>query len=287
MNSKFGRNYSLAVEATDGDTILIEPPFTIEFDITRSYYSSAYFSTIRIYNLSEKNRSKIRKDSYAWDIHRTVELRAGYGEKNLPLVLLGDITSAWSVREGTNFITTIESNDAGFSYTNGISNLTVPQGAQQVTVLTSLIGDLAKFGVTLGTVGSFPGTLKRGNSYNGNTTAILRELTGGNFFIDNGKANCLGNDECLPGEVRVITSDSGLLNTPLRENDVIHLEMLFEPRIVVGQLIKLDSSTAANFNGFYKVCDIKHRGMISESVCGDAVTTLGLIAGEALNVVTV
>lgn len=280
---KFGRNYSLSVETQNGETLTIELPFTIEFDITRNTLTSANVAQVRIFNLSQKNRNQIRKDVSDYGDLRLLQLKAGYGA-NLPIVFSGNITQAWSVREGSNFITQIECFDGGFAFANAQIDLPVPSGTAKQTVIETLASNLP--GVTVGVIGSFPGDLGRAQALSGNTLQLLAEQTGGAVFIDNGKVNCLKNSECLEGEIAIIDSNSGLLGTPVREQTIIHFEMLFEPRLQVGQLVQLQSITGANFNGFYKVISVKHRALISGAVAGDAITTVGMFYGtEELSVV--
>ena len=281
---KFGRAYTLQVGTANGQTITIQLPFTVEFDITRNTLTSANVCSIRIYNLSANHRNQIRFNIMDTGDYRPVTLQAGYGQ-NLATIFNGSITQAWSVREGTNFITTIESFDGGYAFNNGLTNTTFPSGTSQTTIIKTLAGSLPN--VAVGSVGNYPGSIGRGNAVSGNTMDILRDLTGGGVFIDNGKVNCLGDSECLPANgIAVIDSSSGLLGTPIREQTILNFDMLFEPRLVVGQQIQLNSSTGANFNGFYKVISVKHRGMISGAVCGDAITTVGLFYGtQALSTV--
>lgn len=276
-DTKFGRNYYLSVEGVDRETIIIQPPFTIEFDITRNILSSQNTSSIRIYNLSENNRNKIRKDGWAYDDLRIVALKAGYGT-NLPVIFAGNISHAFSVRESVNFITQLECFDGGFAFSNGVTNDNFPPGTSQQTVIDTLVNSLTPYGVQPGSVGSYPGENQGGTSYSGGTTDILSEITGGGFFIDNGKVHCLGDNEALNGEIQVIDSASGLLGTPVRENTYLNFDILFEPRLIIGQQIKLNSVTGANFNSFYKVVSLHHRGTISEAICGDAVTSVGVFA---------
>lgn len=276
--NKFLRNYSLSVETQNGETITIKPPFTIEFDITRNTLTSANVCSIRVLNLSQKNQNSIRFNIMDSGDFRSVELKAGYGP-NLPVIFSGNITQAWSVREGVNSITAIECFDGGFAFANAETNEVFPSGTSQDTILRTLAGSLPN--VSLGAVGSFPGSLSRGNSISGSTTDHLADLSGGGFFIDNGKAHILGDSECLEGEMLIINSQSGLLGTPVREQTILHFDMIFEPRLTVGQLIHLDSSTGKNFNGDYKIISLKHRGMISDAVCGDAITTVGMFYGTS------
>lgn len=287
-NTKFGRNYLLLIQLQNGSILSITPPFTIEFDITRNILSSANVCSIRIYNLSSQNRNQIEFNIYNQSAFRSVKLYAGYGT-NLPSIFQGNISNAWSVREGTNFITQIECYDGGYAYNNAQTNQNYPAGTPNIVILGSLISSLKSFEVSMGALGIYSGVTLRAKSYTGPTTQLLSELTNGGFFIDNGIANCLGNNECLLGSIPTIDAQSGLLGTPVREQSILTFDMIFEPRVQAGQYILLQSLTAAlatlqvssqSINGFYKVSSVKHRGMISESVCGSVITTLGMLQGD-------
>lgn len=285
MARKFGRNFTLTVEATDGNTLTIGLPFTLEFDITRNILSSANVASIRVLNLNAIRRSQIRKNVLDYDDLRLVNLQAGYGG-NIPVVFNGSITQAWSVREGTAFVTQIESFDGGFAFANASSDINFPADTDQQIVVSTLVQQMSAYGVKPGAIGKIEGKLSRGNSYSGSTPNLLKELTGGAFFIDNGKVNVLGTNEVLPGVLTSIDASVGLLGTPVREQTIINFDMLFEPRLLIGQKITLTSFTDSNFNGDYKIISLKHRGTISDAVCGDAITSVGLMPGtEALKIV--
>lgn len=287
--AKFGRNYILSVETQSGSTLTVRLPFTVEFDITRNVLTSANVCSVRVYNLNANNRNQIRKNINDYGDLRLIQLKAGY-EDNTPIIFQGNISQAWSVREGVNFITQVECFDGGFAFANSITDMTFPAGAEQRTVIDSLVQNLSAAGITPGAIGEFPGSLSRGNAYSGSTTNILTELTGGRFFIDNGKAYALGDNECVAGPITLIDAKAGLLGTPVREQTIINFDMLFEPRLMIGQKVELRSGTDTNFNGVYKVVSLKHRGMISDAVCGDAITSVGLLqplGSQALTVVEV
>lgn len=275
---KYNRNYELYIEKSNNETLKITLPFTVEFEIHRNSFSSANVCSIRVYNLSADNRNQITKDQFDTLTNRTIQFRAGYG-KNLSLGFSGMITQAWSVREGTNFITQIECYDGGYAYLNAITNSEFPSDTPNASIVDSLVTDLNKYGVSKGTIGTVNGSIARGNALIGNTTDLLKDTTNGGFFIDNSKANVLSDNECLASDIILINEKTGLLGTPLKENQFVSLEMLFEPGLKVGQLVQVESNGASRFNGIHKVIWIKHRGMISEAVCGDAVTSVGLLSG--------
>lgn len=281
---KLGRNYKLRIQTFfEGDFIEVEPPFTIDFSIARNILGSANTSRIFVYNLSESNRSRIRHDEFNFGVLQAIELQAGYGN-NLATIFKGNIQMARSYREGVGFLTEIESYDGGFAFVNGLVNQSFPANTPNDTVIRTLFNYLP--GVSPGVIGDIDGSIRRGNAYSGNTAEILNQLTGGGFFIDNGKANYLNDNECIAGETFTIDSSSGLLGTPQRSQTFLHLDMIFEPRLSIGQKVHLDSSTGANYNGDYRVISLEHRGMISAAVCGEVITKVGLAYGiEALQVV--
>lgn len=269
---KLGRNYTLEIETSDGGKLTVTLPFTIEFDITRNTLTSANVCQVRIYNLSLLNRNQIRFNASDYGTFRGIKLRAGYGN-NLAVIFQGNISQAWSVREGVNFITQIECYDGGFAFANGQTNLQFSAGTLQRDVIRAIMAGLPR--VAIGVIGDYPGAIARGNTYSGNATAILADITGGGFFVDGGKAYALGTNEFIAAVngTTVINSQSGLLGTPVVEQTIVRFDIVFEPGLNVGQRILLDSITEANFNGLYKVTGVKQRGMISESVCGAVVTT--------------
>lgn len=280
--NKFGRNYQLGVTDEDGTVKNIALPFTVEFEIYRNSFSSANIGSFRIYNLAPMTRSNLRKDQYDFDTVRPIAFKAGYGN-NLGLAFAGFITQAWSVREGVNTITQIECFDGGYAFQTSVTNLTLPEGTpykptpglNEPSVLGAMINNLP--GVSIGAVGDYPGSLPRGNAYSGATTDLLQQITGQGFFIDNNVANCLNDTECLEGNPPVVSADTGLLGTPVKEQTHITFTMLFEPSLKIGQLLTLNSKTAGVFNGTHKVISIRHRGTISAAVCGDATTEVGLL----------
>jgi len=281
---KLFRNYILTVQTRDNTFLTISLPFTVEFDITRNTLTSANVCSIRVYNLSEHNRNQIRKDVMDYNNLKTVTLQAGYGQ-NLPVIFEGNITQCWSVREGVNFITSIECFDGGFAFMNDQIAIQIPEGTSQADQFTAIVNLMPT--VKLGAIGNFPGILGRGAALNGNAIDILRDLTGGAVFIDKGKLHILGNSECLEGDLIEINSAAGLIGTPVLEQTVINIDMIFEPRLTVCQAVTLNSSTGAQYNGNYKVISVKHRGTISAAVCGDAITSVGMWYGtNALTSVT-
>lgn len=275
---KFGRNYILTIEGNDGRDIEIKPPFTLDFTVIRNVLSSSNISTLRIFNLNQRTRALIRKDQFDYGRRKRVSLLAGYGN-NLSVVMSGNVTQAFSVRMGTNYITEIQAFDGGYAYANAQISKQYKAQTPYRNMVDDLMNALTPYGVEKGAIGQIDGASSRGYSFSGSIIKSINEIANGNFFIDRNKSYVLGESEALSGEIEVISSESGLLGTPRREQSFLSLSMLFEPSLAIGQRIKLDSSTGENYNGFYKIVSLAHRGIISESVAGEATTDVGLFYG--------
>ncbi len=280
---KLQRNYELTVETFAGP-LVIRPPFSLEFDIVRSTLKSAGHASFRIHGLGRDDRNRIRKDINITGVYRGVQLRAGYGD-SIPLIFKGNIANAWSNREKPGMVTSIQTYDGAFGIINSESSHAVASdsdgtGPLLKDTLIDLMGDLEQ--VRVGKCGDFlddqgnAARFSRGISMSGNTSELLDTYSNGNFFIDLETAHCLADHECLQGPFDVINSESGLLGTPILEQNRLTFDILFEPRLLLAQKISLESFTAEKFNGDYKVFSLKHRGIISEKVCGAAITTVTL-----------
>lgn len=278
---KWGRNYQLSVQTPTG-VVTIEPPLTVEFDVNRASLASASYASFRVYNLSALNRNLLRKNQNDIGDYRKVQFLGGYGT-GLAQAFTGNASYLGSYREGNNFITEIQCFGGGTAFNTGTTNTTFPAKTPIPDVIKGIMAKGLP-NVTPGVVGNYPGVLGRGASFSGNTVDLLRELTGGGFFIDNERAHALQDEEYIASYVGfpVISSDSGLLGTPKLDVFKVRLDMIFEPRLQVGQRVTLQSKTDANFNGAYKCTAVHHKGMISEAVCGAVTTSVEMVGFKEL-----
>lgn len=263
--------------------VTIKPPFTLDFDVQRSLFSGQNNFSLKIYNLAPNTRNLMRKDDISYQFSqadfRPVVLRAGYGA-NMSKIVVGNCIQCYSTREGVDYTTQVTGFDAGIAFANGVTSATfTSDNTTRTEIVTALAKSLPK--TSLGSISQtvMQGSIPRGNSYSGNTCSILSEITGGAFFVDNGVVHVLGESESTDDETIVIDSSSGLLGTPTRERLIVHMSVIFDARIRVGQQVVLQSFTDKSFNAVYKVLGVHHRGIISRAVCGDAITELSLQKG--------
>lgn len=278
---KFDPQYSLAVEVAGGGNVTLKLPLTVEFEVRRDSLASANTCRLVVYNLGTATRNRIYKDKYAVTEFRALQFRAGY-EGFTPLIFNGTVKQAFSYRQGNNILTVIEGYDGGFQIVNGWTAKTIAGGSTAAQIISNLATSLPGIAGTP-IVGDFPQRSLRGEVLFGNTWDLIQQKSAGVAAIDNGQVKVLGDNETIEGEIAVIESSTGLLGSPQRSDAQLEVTILFEPRLTVGQVVELRSTTNPLFNGRYKVMGFSHRGTISGAVAGQArVTTVSLWLGTQI-----
>lgn len=268
----------------DGKTILMqdEARLTCHFTVTRGILSDSNKCTIQVYNLAPTTRAKIFQDAFQINPSKWkfVKLEAGYGDDLTP-IFMGRILQAYSSRKGgqTDIITEIQAQaldmfDCQASYTFAAG--TTYKEALQTMVSGSMPN------VKIGNVGNLDGVFQTPTTFDGNTMENVSKLCGGNAFVDNDQLNVLMSNEVIDVPVPVITQANGLLDTPNRRDANIEVKMLFEPSIIVGQLMEIQSGVQSDFNGQFKVMGFTHDCTISGAEAGSRTTTVNLYIGPFL-----
>lgn len=278
---KFFKNYFLRVETSVKDEfIIVEPPITLDVNVVRHTLSSVNNATFRIYNLSKATRDSIQVDSFEYQkkIGRRIELLAGYGS-NLYTIFTGSIQMAQSERQGVDYVTTIQAYDGGYAVKQATIQTTLKAGTPYQKVVETLIGAMGDYGVSKGVLGQIVGATTRSVVLEGYAYELLKEYTNGDVFIDNQKVNVLKNREFLSRSVPEISSESGLIGTPVFEETILKFKMIFEPRLSIGQKFKIRSVTSSSSNisqlKEYKVTSITHSGTFSSGVRSGVTTEIG------------
>ncbi len=296
---KFQRIYFLQVQGKT-KTWNISYPLTLELDISRGAYQATAQGNFTLYNLSYDKKSDIYLD---WNDQisqsgspRSIILRAGYqswssqtvgplNPNSLPVIFNGYLYSAYSTRSGPSWITTIRAWDGGFAKAN--SSISVSFSAS--VNFQNRVNQIAKAMQNVSSVYISPlinAPVTRGRTYHGSPWDILVNLAAtanADVFIDLGKLYMVPKGQAVPGlsgGLNIVDSNSGLLNTPIKQKFFVSFDMLFEPRLTIGQNLTLQSLEEVN-NGTYTLVGLKHSGIISGSVGGDLVTTPTCFYGDA------
>ena len=276
---KFNRNYELHIEldSATGETVIIKPPLTVEFGIVRGLNASVNEANISILNLTEKTRRRIYQDRYDLGTYRRVIFKAGFND-DIPIVFRGNLRQAYSVRIGTEWKTTLNAFDGGYAVINGFTNITLPGETSTEDALERIISKMPN--ILEPQIGDFGDKFTRGVTISGNTWQAVQTLTGkaGTAFIDNEVPRVLKHNEALTGYIAKIDANTGLLDTPKRQDARVDIRILFEPYVVLGQIINLESRESM-YNGQYKIISINHSGIISGATGGAYSTSLSLWLG--------
>jgi hypothetical protein len=273
----------------DGRYVEIRPPFSIEFEIDRNPFSAVCKASFTIRNLGKATRNNLYMDLNDFSIgstgnegikYRKIVFSAGYGTDTYE-IFRGNMLWCYSERQGVDFLTKIEASGGQFDMSNSTVSTTIASGESRADMLVALMSSFNH--VRKVVVGrKYTGKVVRGQALVGNTEEIIQQITRGDFFIDNDVAYAIADDEYYStGIINSISSSSGLLGSPKREQGYLTIDMVFEPRFLMLQLVDLSSITVDIFNGQYRIVAIKHSGTISESVCGSAITTIRLQYGPS------
>lgn len=211
-----------------------------------------------------------------WQKKIGMVLYAGYQDV-MPLIFQGWVNSCISYREGgaVDWITEIQAFAGGEIFVKGYANLTAAEGTRFIDLLNYLIKEAPD--VKLGYISPKIPPLKRDTTFIGQTMDLLGRAYGEyNIYIDKGELNVLGKNEVVPGEIQVITDDTGLLGSPRRANLFVEVNTIFEPGLRPGQAISILSSSLPELNQAYQINDIKHNGIISPTESGTLITSLVL-----------
>ena len=275
--AKRQRKYRLEIEDVYQGKVTIDPPFTIEFDIEKQLISKLANGSITVYNLSETTRNLIYKDPIQTTLSklRLVELYAGYEDDQvLSKIFSGTISHCYSRRQGVDFFTVINVNSGSDNLANSYVSLNVPKDTSIYNYMANIAYQINPKARRI--IGNFEGKFKREVQVSGYADKLIQDYSGGHFFIDGDTILIMNEEEAFKGVVNLIDAESGLLGSPQREDNFLLFDMIFEPRLLLGQYLSLQSSSVGYFNGVYKVIGYKHVGTISEAVCGDAKTTVRL-----------
>lgn len=270
---KWGRYYEIRIKTPEGEQITIKPPISFVMDVSRDMRAQVNNASLIIYNLSPETRNRIYKDLYTFTIRWQISIVAGYGETELYEIFRGNIEEAYSLKQGTEWITSIKAYDGSWQIRNGFVNETMTKDVTLKDSLKRIIHTMPE--MLTGVLGSpSQGESNRGNVVVGNSYDVMQELTDKQTFIDGETVYVMSEEEVIRGDAFVLESDLNF-TTPKRRDTYLELDTLFSPEIRVGHIAEV-RSLEKRYDGQYKVYGIKHAVTFSEAIRGDAITTVSL-----------
>lgn len=276
------RVYRLTVQDVDengfpiDDYTVIQSPISIKFSVNRSLFADVNTLDIDIYNLAPQTYRKLFFDFFNMK-YRKVTLEAGYESTGLSVIFMGEMWSCYTHREKCDVITKMHC-IVGLKSMQARTDITLA-GIHRDKVLARVASDMA---LELQIYSTDDKIITRSVVLSDNSMAIAQQYSDNNAFIDNGRLIILKDTDAIKGYVPLINDESGLLGVPKHEDAILKIDMIFEPRIIVGQIIEVNSRILPMFNGQYKVFGVKHAGIISGATAGSVVTTLEMLVGSQI-----
>lgn len=293
--AKFQRTFTLTVQGRSGRSYTFTDPLTCIFDVQSRITGGVNSGHFMLYNLDPLTRFDIEFDS-AIDIdsagalvRRPLVFNAGYVTEGFqPVVFQGDVTRAFSYRDGTEIITDISVKDGltAIQKAQIQSSRAYPWDAR--SEVERIVKTMAPYGVSLGAVGSlFQGYQpKRGTMWLGSSWDVLKSIAaarGGGAYVNQMKVYVMAPTDVIepPSTLAQLDSTTGLIDTPRRSGWTVTAQMIFEPRVQLGQKLKLLSRVSPSLNGAYAVWAVGHRGMISGAKDGGCITSLEMMQSSS------
>jgi hypothetical protein len=285
---KFGRWYEIRIKtpSPNSDLITITPPISAIIDVDRAARASVNNCKITLYNLKESTRNKIYRDVFDFDKYWQMIIVAGYGNSELYEIFRGNIQTAFSYHQGTEWITEIEGYDAAYSIQNGFINETVTAGTPKLDIMKRVVHSMP------GLIDGFFGRPSQGESQRGQvlfgaSKGVMDTLTDNRFYIDSETAYVMDDDEVIGGDAFIVgdpddPNNGGLFTTPKRREEYMEVETLFSPEIRMYYVTEIHSMDK-RYDGQYKTIGVKHSVTFSGATCGDARTSLSLSGGKVFN----
>lgn len=262
MSRLFNRTVRVEIEA-DGSLFEVAD-VRCQFQCRKTRSDSPNELTVRLFNLNEQTRRNAVK------VGATVRLYAGYGEESV-LLAQSQVTRSMIERTPPDIVIVLECLD-------GIDELRKTRVSvsfdRNATVRQAVDAVAARLGRPVRPIDvnlSVP--LRGGYTHVGGIARALDDLTarvGATWSIQNGDLLILGPNGRVPGEVTLLTPDTGLLYSPEPVEDDTSTERqggetrhgwrltaLLQPQIQPGDQVRVES---ADVNGVFVVDEIDHNG---------------------------
>lgn len=254
LPSRFERDYELMVQVTSGKAVVVKPPMRVSFNANKSAVGGLNKLRVSVFNLTPTHRLALAKD--AEERKRiAISFRVGYKDA-LQLLFKGTVHRGTNAREGADFVTVLECLDGGHDFLTGFTSATVKGKALAIDAVLADLPNTGKGKLTTLTDTTRPIVLV------GPPARLLDRLVGEgeNWYVDEEKLYILKEGEVISNFIPVVNAATGLLNTPTRESLKVTFDTLLNPTLRIGGLCKLESVSAPQMDGVYKIDAIGYNG---------------------------
>lgn len=241
---QFGRKVSLIIGQNSGDALDLSE-LRFRFDVRRGDLQTPNSCRIRVYNVSSDTARRAQKE------FSRVVLQAGY-PGNFGIIFDGTIKQARRGRESqTDTYLDITAADGDSAYNFAVVNTTLAAGSTAADHVAAACTAMNPYGVTQGYLPELPSNpLPRGKVMFGMARDFMRwtaRTCQTVWSIQDGKVVMVPETSYMPGEIPVITAETGMVGLPEQTQSGITVKMLLNPSVKIGRLIKIDNASVQQY----------------------------------------
>ncbi len=259
------------------DPVQLGQSLSVAFSIERSLKPEPNTAEIQIWNLNADHRSQLEESGNPpkgsgekgepltqpkAGVPATIE--AGY-EAQTSLIFSGTLRTVFTVREGPDLITTLQTGDGEKQYQRSRISLSLAPATPNTSVLQQIVkalglgeGNLAAASALLLTL---PPLFPQGGVLSGSSSQIMTRVSqslGFEWSIQDGAVQLLQVSAPIQGTAVLLTPDSGLVGSPSIDSEgVLTAQCLLIPDIFPGRLLVLESE---RLSGNYRVEKCNYSG---------------------------
>ena len=274
----FGRSCTVTIGKVQVTNIGAAAGFDIWFNIKRSLKPlEPSTCDLKLWNLADATRQAIESYTATGPSPATppgslskniisCQIDAGY-IGNTATIFLGELRSAQTVQQGTNFVTEISTGDSDQAKLLARTSVSTGPGKCAYDAVLQLLGDM---GCGPGNLASVQAALqksplfKSGYTLKGRSMAKLVEIArscGLEVSMQAGIAQWCYAGQALGGQAFLLSStptNTGLIGSPTQDTKgIVHLETLLIPQLAPGQPIQVQ---ARFVSGNFRILDIETEG---------------------------
>lgn len=251
---QFGREILLKIG--NEDESLTYSNLRITFNVTKTISSEPNTGEITIYNLNQNTRNLITTKYY-----QHVELYICYREDDFRLIFKGDVISINNSQSDLDIITHLKCADGFKAYTDKTIVKTLSAGQSDIVVVNEA---LASFNIQAATIDLPRNTiLPRGKVLFCDAREAVSKVAINNradWSIQDGQLAIIPKNTALRNdEGYIISSATGMIGSPEKNDDGLEVTTLCNPYFKIGGLIRIESQIT-EYNGNYKIKSIQHEG---------------------------
>ena len=245
MTDQYLRKASLTIGQAAGDALDVSA-LRFTFQVTRGDSQVPNKAVIKVYNMRPETIARVQKE------FTRVVLQAGY-EGNYGLIFDGTVMQTRRLRENqTDTVLEITAADGDAAYNFAYVATTLSAGSTAQDHFNVAAKAMGKHGVRVGYVdGLTSNKLPRAKVMFGmarDALACTARNTATTWSIQDGKIQVVPQTSYMPGEIPLITWETGLIAHPEQQQNGVKVSTLLNPSLKIGTLIQLFNDDVQRYN---------------------------------------